>query len=82
MAVRQPEAVNVPMMKALTPLAPPAAAPPATVPSAAAHAYPAPAYAWYVVAVLTVAYVSSFIDRQILSLLVVPIRRDLGISDT
>jgi MFS family permease len=43
---------------------------------------PRPAYAWYVVAVLTLAYVSSFIDRQILSLLVVPIRRDLGISDT
>lgn len=39
-------------------------------------------YGWYVVAVLTLAYVSSFIDRQILSLLVAPIRRDLGISDT
>jgi MFS family permease len=38
--------------------------------------------AWYAVAVLTVAYVFSFIDRQILSLLVVPIRRDLHISDT
>jgi MFS family permease len=37
---------------------------------------------WYAVAVLTVAYVFSFIDRQILSLLVVPIRRDLHISDT
>ena len=39
-------------------------------------------YAWYVVAVLTLANVSGFVDRQILSLLVVPIRRDLGISDT
>ncbi|MGH8561818.1 MAG: MFS transporter, partial [Nevskiales bacterium] len=39
-------------------------------------------YAWYVVAVLMVAYVFSFIDRQILNLLVGPIRRDLGISDT
>ena len=38
--------------------------------------------AWYAVAVLTLAYVFSFIDRQILSLLVVPIRRDLHISDT
>jgi MFS family permease len=38
--------------------------------------------AWYAVAVLTVAYVFSLIDRQILSLLVVPIRRDLQISDT
>jgi MFS family permease len=37
---------------------------------------------WYVVGVLTLAYVSSFIDRQILSLLVEPIKRDLRISDT
>ena len=44
--------------------------------------YPRPAYAWYVVGVLTLAYVSSFIDRQILGLLVVPIRRDLDIGDT
>jgi MFS family permease len=35
-----------------------------------------------VVAVLTVAYILSFIDRQILTLLVIPIRRDLHISDT
>jgi MFS family permease len=34
------------------------------------------------VAVLMLIYVFSFIDRQILSLLVGPIRRDLGISDT
>ena len=40
------------------------------------------AYAWYVVGVLTFAYMVAFIDRQILSLLVQPIRRDLGISDT
>jgi MFS family permease len=44
--------------------------------------YPSAGYAWYVVAVLTLAYVVSFIDRQILSLLVKPIRADLGISDT
>jgi MFS family permease len=37
---------------------------------------------WYTVAVLTVAYVFSFIDRSILTLLVGPIRADLGISDT
>ncbi len=43
--------------------------------------YPPVGYAWYVVAVLTLAYVFSFIDRQILSLLVGPIQRDLGISD-
>lgn len=40
------------------------------------------AYAWFVVGILLLAYVFSFIDRQILSLLVGPIRKDLGISDT
>ena len=44
--------------------------------------YPPARYAWYVVGVLTLANVSGFVDRQILSLLVIPIRRDLGISDT
>lgn len=39
-------------------------------------------YAWFVVAILMIAYVFSFVDRQILNLLVGPIRRDLGISDT
>ena len=47
----------------------------------APDAYPPPRYAWYVVAVLTLANTSAFIDRQILGLLVGPIRRDLGISD-
>ncbi|MGQ0620037.1 MAG: spinster family MFS transporter [Panacagrimonas sp.] len=44
--------------------------------------YPRRSYAWLVVGLLTLAYIFSFIDRQILSLLVVPVRRDLGISDT
>ena len=39
-------------------------------------------YAWFVVAILMIAYVFSFVDRQILNLLVGPIRRDLGINDT
>jgi MFS family permease len=43
--------------------------------------YPPARYAWYVVAVLTLANASAFIDRQILGLLVAPIRRDLGIGD-
>lgn len=43
--------------------------------------YPAAGYAWYVVGVLTLVYVFSFIDRQILNLLVRPIRRDLVITD-
>ncbi|MCR5879841.1 MFS transporter [Phenylobacterium sp. J367] len=41
-----------------------------------------PAYAWYVVGVMLLAYTLSFIDRMILSLLVGPIKADLGISDT
>jgi MFS family permease len=44
--------------------------------------YPSERYAWYVVGVLTLAYVLSFIDRQILTLLVGPIKRDLAINDT
>ncbi len=44
--------------------------------------YPKAIYAWYVVGILVLAYTFSFIDRQILSLLVGPIKRDLGISDT
>lgn len=37
---------------------------------------------WFALFILTVANVSSFIDRQILSLLVKPIKRDLNLSDT
>jgi MFS family permease len=43
---------------------------------------PVPRVAWYAIGVLTLANISSFVDRQILTLLVGPIRRDLGISDT
>lgn len=46
------------------------------------NGYPSSARAWVTVAILMVAYVLSFIDRQILNLLVGPIRRDLMISDT
>ncbi len=44
--------------------------------------YPSTARAWGTVAILMLAYVLSFIDRQILNLLVGPIKRDLAISDT
>src|SRR5574341_2011363 len=44
--------------------------------------YPRARARWYVVGVLTLAYVFAYADRVILNLLVVPIRRDLGISDT
>ena len=43
---------------------------------------PSPVYAWYVVGVLMVIYVLSFIDRQILSLIVDPVKKDLDVSDT
>ncbi len=43
--------------------------------------YPNPAYAWFVVGVLMLAYISSFVDRQILSFLVDDIKRDLGVTD-
>jgi MFS family permease len=39
-------------------------------------------YAWYVVIALTAIYMLSFVDRQILSLLVRFIKQDLHISDT
>jgi MFS family permease len=50
--------------------------------AAAPPPYPRSAYAWYVVVVLMVIYVCSFIDRTILNLLVEPIKHDLHISDT
>jgi len=40
------------------------------------------AYSWYVVGVLTVAYLFSYMDRSILALLIAPIRSDLGLTDT
>ncbi len=39
-------------------------------------------YPWYPVGILMVAYVVSFIDRQVITLLVEPIRNDMQISDT
>ena len=45
-------------------------------------AYPARSYAWTVVAILIATAVLSYTDRQVLSLLVDPIRGDLRISDT
>lgn len=39
-------------------------------------------YAWYVAAILTAAYTLSYIDRQVLGLLLEPIRRQLNLSDT
>lgn len=44
--------------------------------------YPRAAYAWFVVVCLQLAYAVALIDRQILSLLVQPIRADLALTDT
>lgn len=44
--------------------------------------YPDQTYGWYVVCILTLAYVFSFLDRQILALLIEPIKKDMAISDT
>lgn len=43
--------------------------------------YPSPRIAWIVVALLLLVYASSFVDRQVMGLLVMPIRADLHISD-
>jgi len=51
-------------------------------PSAAAAApYPPAREAWYIVCVLMICYVFSFIDRQIIGYLVEPIEHDLGMTD-
>lgn len=60
---------------------------PSSLEAAASSSKPAEAtsslrYAWYVVLILMVCYTLSFVDRQILSLLVGPLKRDLAISDT
>lgn len=44
--------------------------------------YPSLLRGWMIVIVLIAAYAISFVDRQILSLLVEDLRRDLGISDS
>lgn len=60
----------------MTVASPPSAAPPAA--GAAAQ----PRYAIYVVLVLMVAYMLSFMDRVLISLMIDPIRSELGLGDT
>ena len=43
---------------------------------------PRNSYQWYVVIICMVAYILSFVDRQILSLMIEPIKADLMLSDT
>jgi MFS family permease len=51
-------------------------------PGAAAEIpWPSPRRAWYAVTIFALALAISFLDRSILSLLIGPIKRDLGLSD-
>ena len=43
---------------------------------------PSPRHAWWALALLTATYTFSFVDRQIVNLLVDPIRADFGLSDS
>ena len=53
----------------------------AAAPTEGARRPRASAYAWYALFVLVLVYIVNFIDRQILSILVGDIKRDLGVSD-
>ncbi|MFW6093201.1 MAG: spinster family MFS transporter [Pseudomonadota bacterium] len=41
-----------------------------------------PWYKWYALGILTLVYTSSHVDRQIMAIVLEPIKRDLGASDT
>ncbi|MBM3881181.1 MAG: MFS transporter [Verrucomicrobia bacterium] len=56
-------------------------APPLAVEPSAETNFPRPAYAWYVVGVLTLAYVFSFVDRQIIAFLIPSIRQDFNLGN-
>ncbi len=43
--------------------------------------YPSAAAGWFLVVVLTIAYIFSFVDRYILGLLIEPIKAEFGLSD-
>jgi MFS family permease len=44
--------------------------------------YPSAGFAWYALICLLLCYFMYFVDRNILTLLVAPVRRDLGINDS
>lgn len=46
------------------------------------NSWPSAQRGWYVTVVLLLGYTFSFVDRQVLNLLVEPIQADLGVSDT
>jgi MFS family permease len=55
---------------------------PLTEPSKASHAYPSTLYAWFVVALLAFASVVSYIDRQVVAIVVAPMKSYLHVGDS
>jgi MFS family permease len=51
-------------------------------PAADAVASPSERQAWFLVFTLLIFYIFSFIDRQIISLMVGPLKRDMGVNDS
>ncbi|MSO97850.1 MAG: MFS transporter [Rhodospirillaceae bacterium] len=49
--------------------------------ASSALSWPSPVYAWYVMTILVIAYSFAILDRSIISLLVQPIKQDLGVTD-
>ena len=39
-------------------------------------------YSWYFLTIMTISFAVSFIDRQVMTLLIEPIKADLAINDT
>lgn len=54
----------------------------AITPASQEQPWPSRRQAWYAVAIFACALMVNFLDRGILTLLVEPIKRDLGLSDT
>ena len=54
----------------------------ATPEAGAQTPYPSNLYAWYTLIILLGIYLNSFLDRQILGLLVEPMKSTMGISET
>lgn len=50
--------------------------------SAPIHTQYSPGYRWYVLAVLTLGYIFNFIDRQVMTILLEPIKSEFGATDT
>lgn len=58
------------------------AAPASTaVDNSKATGWPSPVYAWYVMGVMVIAYAFAILDRSIISLLVQPIKQQMGVTD-